>query len=109
MRKNKSIQSLLLSYSGKFSSMSYSGLSRVSMDPRNKSEDDCSEYMSEDDKRECVLEDDFTLKSSLRACFFIVITPSRFFFIAIAPSRQARSRNLRNNNEVQNNYPNFFT
>jgi len=47
--------------------MSYSGLSRVSMDPRNKSEDDCSEYISEDDKRECVLEDDFTLKSSLRA------------------------------------------
>ena len=100
MRKNKSIKSLLLSYSGKFSSMSYSCLTRVSMDPRNKSEDDCSECMSVDD---------FTLKSSLRACFFIVITPSRFFFIAIAPSRQARSSNLRNNNEVQNNYPNFFT
>jgi len=53
-----------LSYSGKFSSMSYSGLSRVSMDPRNKSEDDCSEYMSEDDKRECVLKDDCYKKMS---------------------------------------------
>ena len=77
MRKNKSIKSLLLSYSGKFSSMSYSGLSRVSMDPRNKSEDDKIERVSEDncykkneskdDQRECVFEDDFILKSSLRA------------------------------------------
>jgi len=57
-----------LSYSCNFSSMSYSCLTRVSMDPRNKSEDDCykkneseddcSECMSEDDKRECESEDD---------------------------------------------------
>ena len=45
------------------------------MDPRNKSEDDCSECMSEDDKRKseleyedrvCAPDDDFALKSSLR-------------------------------------------
>ena len=72
MRKNKSIKSLLLSYSGKFSSMSYSGLSRVSMDPRNKSEDDCyKKNVSEGEPRECVLEDDFTLKSSLRGDSFL--------------------------------------
>jgi len=69
MRKNKFIKSSLLSYSGKFSSMSYSGLSRVSMDPRNKSEDDKRECMFENDSSECMSEDDFTLKSSLRADF----------------------------------------
>ena len=65
MRKNDLNQSSLLSYSGKFSSMSYSGLSRVSMYPRNKSEDDCyKKNESEDDKRECVLEDDCYKKMS---------------------------------------------
>jgi len=49
MRKNKSINSSLLLYSCNFSSMSSSGLSRVSMEPRNKSEDDCSECAIEDD------------------------------------------------------------
>jgi len=32
-----------------FKLLSYSCLTRVSMDPRNKSEDDCSKCMSEDD------------------------------------------------------------
>jgi len=126
MRKNKSIKSLLLSYSGKFSSMSYSGLSRVSrgfkwiigtsprmtiknvctritpallsylgkfssksyscnfssksyscltrvsMDPRNKSEDDNKGCASEDDCSECALEDDFALKLSLQGGSFLL-------------------------------------
>jgi len=55
----------LLSYSGKLSSMSYSCLTRVSMDPRNKSEDDCyKNNESADDKRECALEDDCYKKMS---------------------------------------------
>jgi len=68
-----------------FKLLSYSCLARVFMDPRNKSEDDCSKSMSEDDgykknasendermcvlegaSRECVSNNDFTLKSSLR-------------------------------------------
>jgi len=77
MRKNKSIQSLLLSYSGKFSSMSYSGLSRVSMDPRNKSEDDCyKNNESADDKRECALEDDCYKKMSPRMTIMMWILVS---------------------------------
>ena len=47
--RNRRMTPTLSSYSCNFSFMSYSCLTRVSMDPRNKSEDDCSECMSEDD------------------------------------------------------------
>ena len=60
------------SYSCNFSFLSYSCLTRVSMDPRNKSEDDCSKCVFEDDcyqKNE--YEDDFTLKSLFQAGSFI--------------------------------------
>jgi len=72
-----SIVAILFRKIDNLSSLLYSGLSRVSMDPRNKSEDDKIERVSEDncykkneskdDQRECVFEDDFILKSSLRA------------------------------------------
>jgi len=83
--RNRGMTFTLLSYLGNFSFLSYSCLTRVSMDPRNKSEDDCykkneseddcSECMSEDDKRECALEgeprecvskNDFVLRSLFR-------------------------------------------
>jgi len=60
-----------------FKLLSYSCLTRVFMDPRNKSEDDCykkneseddcyKKNASEDDCSECMSEDDFTLKSLFR-------------------------------------------
>jgi len=71
---NRGVTPTLLSYLGNFSFLSYSCLTRVSMDPRNKSEDDCykknaskddcSECMSEEDKRECELEDDCYKKNA---------------------------------------------
>ena len=53
----------LLSYLCYFSSLSYSCLTRVSMDPRNK---------SEDDERVCVPDDDFTLRSLFRGGSFLL-------------------------------------
>jgi len=45
------------------------------MDPRNKFEDDCyKKNVSEGEPRECVLEDDFTLKSSLRGDSFLSLS-----------------------------------
>ena len=42
------------------------------MDPRNKSEDDCSECVFEDDKRKSELEGDFTLRSLFRGGYFLL-------------------------------------
>jgi len=74
-----------------FKLLSYSCLTRVFMDPRNKSEDDCSKSMSEDDcykknasendermcvlegeSRECVFKNDFTLRSLFRGGSFLL-------------------------------------
>ena len=74
-----------------FKLLSYSCLARVFMDPRNKSEDDCSKSMSEDDgykknasendermcvlegaSRECVFKNDFTLRSLFRGGSFLL-------------------------------------
>jgi len=86
-----SIVAILFRKIDNLSSLLYSGLSRVSMDPRNKSEDDKIERVSEDDKiervsedncykkneskddqRECVFENDFTLRSSFRGGAFLL-------------------------------------
>jgi len=92
--RNRGMTPTLLSYLGNFSFLSYSCLTRVSMDPRNKSEDDCckknvseddcSECMSEDDKRECVLEGDCYKKMSPRMTIMMWILVSSLTMTNIA-------------------------
>ena len=63
--RNRGMTFTLLSYLGNFSFLSYSCLTRVSMDPRNKSEDDCyKKNESEDDCSECMSEDDCYKKNA---------------------------------------------